>query len=317
MQTSVKELHLKRIKMWDASISNHKKYIDSQTGIFSDIFVEERACPVCSSHNELEMFYKEGGRYVQCKQCTMVYLNPVFKDTYLNEYYKNNHAVQSEVVESDESFYAKLYNQGLNSVLKINPSADSILDIGCSSGAFLNIAKKRGLETHGIELNNAESEAAKKKGHKVYSRPLEELEFDRKFNIVSMWDVFEHLKNGAFYLNFIKNMLTDKGLIFLQIPSSDSLAARILRESCNMFDGLEHVNLYGVKTINQLAKACGLRILSLETVISEIGVINNYLGFQDPYLGTIDNKKNIFNLIDEHDLHKNLLGYKMQLVLGL
>ena len=51
-----------------------------------------------------------------------------------------------------------------------------------------------------------------------------------------MWDVFEHIKNPHKILSEIKKRLNKKGLIFIQIPNSDSIAAKVLREKCNMFD---------------------------------------------------------------------------------
>jgi len=317
MKQIVRELHEKRIKMWNASISNHAKYINPTTGIFSKEYTENRPCPVCKSTNELEMFYKEGGRYVKCQDCTMVYLNPVFKDASIQDYYECNHTEQSEVVESDtDNFYINLYNGGLDNIQSFVPSASNVLDIGCSAGTFLDLAKKRKLSTFGIELNQMEYELAKAKKHNVYNKLLEEINFDNKFDAISMWDVFEHIKDGQFYLNYMKELLSDKGVIFLQIPSSDALAAKMLRENCNMYDGLEHVNLYGVSTIKKIANECGLKVLSLKTVISEIGVINNYLNYEDPYLGSTTNKEFIPNLIDENKIHENLMGYKIQIILG-
>lgn len=317
MSQIVKELHEKRMKMWDESIANHKKYIDSETGIFKDKYTEDRTCPVCKSHNELEMFYKEGGIYVKCQECSMVYLNPVFKDSAIKEYYENNHSEQSEIVESDlDGFYIKIYDEGLDDIQNLLPTISNILDIGCSSGMFLDLAKNRKINTFGIELNESEYILAKNKGHGIYNKLLEDIDFNKKFNAITMWDVFEHIKDGEFYLNNMKKLLSNDGVIFLQIPSSDSLAAKILRDKCNMYDGLEHVNLYGVDTIVKLANKCGLEVISLKTVISEIGVINNYLNYEDPYLGGTTNKEFIPNLIDENKIHKSLQGYKLQVLLG-
>lgn len=318
MSQTVRELHEKRMKMWDESILNHKKYIDPETGIFLDKYTEKRACPVCNSTNELEIFFKEGGRYVKCQDCSMVYLNPVFRDFAIKDYYESNHSEQSEVVETDtDNFYVNIYNNGLDDIHKIIPKISKILDIGCSSGSFLDLAKKRGLNTYGVELNQTEYEFAKEKGHTVHNELLENINFEEKFDLVTLWDVFEHLINGEFYLNEIKNVLSEDGVIFLQIPSSDSLASKILREQCNMYDGLEHVNLYGVENIKMLANKCGLKVLSLKTVISEIGVINNYLNYENPYLGSTTNKEFIPNLIDENKIHETLQGYKLQVILGI
>jgi len=313
---TVKELHEKRMKMWDESIENHKKYIDSHTGLFSDKFTRIRTCPVCGSKNYTPIFSKEGGTYVKCKDCTMVYLNPVFTDEAIIDYYQTNHTEQSEVVESDtDNFYTVIYNGGLQTIKQNNPNIFKVLDIGCSSGTFLDLAKQQNLSTYGVELNKAEFEFVKKKGHTVFNELLENLSFDTKFDAITMWDVFEHIVDGEFYLNTMKNLLTENGVIFLQIPSSDSLAAKILQEHCNMYDGLEHVNLYGVETIKRLAKKCDLEVLNIKTVISEIGVINNFLNYENPYLGNTTNKEFIPNIIDEEKLHETLQGYKLQVIL--
>ena len=313
---TVKELHEKRMKMWDESIENHKKYIDSNTGLFLDKFTKIRTCPVCDGKSYTSIFSKEGGTYVKCQDCTMVYLNPVFTDEAIIDYYQTNHTEQSEVVESDtDNFYTVIYNGGLQTIKQNNPNIFKVLDIGCSSGTFLDLAKQQNLSTYGVELNKAEFEFVKKKGHTVFNELLENLSFDTKFDAITMWDVFEHIVDGEFYLNTMKNLLTENGVIFLQIPSSDSLAAKILQEHCNMYDGLEHVNLYGVETIKRLAKKCDLEVLNIKTVISEIGVINNFLNYENPYLGNTTNKEFIPNLIDEKSIHETLQGYKLQVTL--
>ena len=317
MSQTVKELHEKRMKMWDESIENHKKYLDSNTGMFLDKHTKNRVCPVCDSSDEIEIFTKEGGRYVKCNDCSMVYLNPVFTDAAIKDYYESNHTEQSEVVESDtDNFYVNIYNGGLDNIQKESSSIKNLLDIGCSSGTFLDLAKKRDFNTFGVELNQTEYKFAKAKGHNVHNDLLENINFEEKFDVVTLWDVFEHLIDGEFYLNEIQKVLSDDGVIFLQVPSSDALAAKILREHCNMYDGLEHVNLYGVKTIEMLANKCNLEVLSLKTVISEIGVINNYLNYENPYLGNTTNKEFIPNLIDDKKIHESLQGYKLQVILG-
>ena len=55
-----------------------------------------------------------------------------------------------------------------------------------------------------------------------------------------------------------------------------------------------------------------LRPKDIETIISEIGVVNNFLDFNDPYLGKTKNTNKLFDLIDEESMHKKKLGYKFQ-----
>ena len=115
---SAKEIHESREKMWDSSIAYHKKYINSTTGLFDEKYLERRVCPVCESNQQRFLFTKEGGQYVKCVVCEMVYLNPVFTDAALNDFYTNNHNVQAEIVENDSPFYNKIYGLGLKMALK-------------------------------------------------------------------------------------------------------------------------------------------------------------------------------------------------------
>lgn len=311
-----RDLHEKRAKLWNASLASHEKYIDPETGLFDTKFVETRVCPACSSSESVLMFHKAGGSYVGCEDCRMVFLNPVLTDEALREHYATNHGVQAEIVEEDSGFYTRIYERGLQLIAKETDRRGLIFDFGCSAGFFLDVAKRTGWQgTWGVELNRSEFDAAKQKGHTVYNQPIEQLEFDGRFDAITLWDAFEHLKDGAFFLRLFKGLLADDGVLFLQIPNSSALAARIMQEKCNMFDGLEHVNLYGPETIRRLASDNGYETRQIETVISEFGVLNNFVHYEDAYRGDQAVPSELLGILDEDTLHRHLLGYKIQIVL--
>lgn len=307
-----KNIHKERLKMHNTNIQHRLQYFDPQTNAFYEELLEKRLCPTCNQADEQFLFIKDGGSYVKCKNCEMIYLNPVFKDEHLEKHYRKNTAMQGEIVANDSKFYTFIYTKGLDAIQKIVQNG-SIFDIGCSAGGFLDIAKSKGWKTYGVELNEKEAAFTQTKGHIVYNDLLSNLKIE-KMNVITLWDVFEHLKDGKAYLKQMKEMLSQDGVIFLQIPSADALAAKILQEKCNMFDGIEHVNIYSFKSIKKLAQDCGFEIVHHETVISEIGVINNYLNYDNPYFGDTTNTKTLLGF-DEEWLHNQKLGYKMQLVL--
>jgi SAM-dependent methyltransferase len=307
-----REMHLKRKAMWDASMDNHQRYLDPETQLFADAHVEERTCPACDSSEHRFLFNKSGGSYVACNQCKMVYLNPVFKDDVLENYYRNNHQLQGETVAADIEFYAKLYRKGLDSVEQQLGGIGRILDVGCSTGSFLDIAKTAGWTCYGLELNQTEAKIAKAKGHATQEAVLSKAIFAEKFDAITLWDVFEHIKDGYSFLKEAREFLRPSGVVFVQSPSRDALAARILQAQCNMFDGLEHVNLYGIGSLKKLCDRSGYEVVSYETVIGEVGVINNHLEYEDPYLGYSKNAQNLLGAIDETWIHKQKIGYKFQ-----
>jgi hypothetical protein len=152
-------------------------------------------------------------------------------------------------------------------------------------------------------------------GHTIFSERLEDMKLDKKFNAITLWDVFEHIVEGKPYLKLLGKLLDKDGVVFMQIPNSDSLAARIMREKCNMFHTLAHVSLYNPKTIQLMAKKSGFEIVHMETVISEIAVIENFLQYEDPYFGATQFTGKLLNFISADEIHKHKLGYKMQIVM--
>ena len=68
-------------------------------------------------------------------------------------------------------------------------------------------------------------------------------------------------------------------------------------------------------TVQKVAERAGYSVLHMETVISEIPIMQNFLSYEDPYLGAAAHNGKVLGLIDEEMLHKNLLGYKMQAVM--
>lgn len=310
------EIHKTRELYWERDMISHSRFINETTGYFEGQYVEERACPVCDSDSSRLLFLKAGGVHVQCKSCEMVYLNPVFTDEALTKFYQENHTGQSEMVDDDVEFYSAIYSQGLDIVKKINSTIRNVLDYGCSGGFFLDIAKNAGIENcFGMELNKIEADISKSKGHSVHNGLLETNPFTEKFDLITLWDVFEHIKDGKSYLKKFYEILSDDGLLFIQVPNAMSLAARIMQEHSNVYDGLEHVNLYSPETLKLIADKAGFKVVEIQTVIPEMNVLNNYLNYENGYTGGREATNNLLGFISEDDLHKHHLGYKVQAVL--
>jgi 2-polyprenyl-3-methyl-5-hydroxy-6-metoxy-1,4-benzoquinol methylase len=309
-----KDLHESRKESYLLVNEYHKKFISPSTGRLFDHLKEDRICPVCGSNSAVHILDKSASSYYKCSDCTMVYLNPMMNEQATIDYYTNLNTGQGDVVASDSKFYTEIYSMGLDSIQEYK-SSGKILDIGCSTGFFLDIAKNRGWETVGIELGIEEASKAQLKGHVVHKETIEKIPESEMFDVVTMWDVLEHIPDGIDQLKKINQHLNNKGILFFQIPNSDALAAKIMRSECRMFDGLEHTNLYNPKTIIMLAEKSGFLVRNIRSVISEIAVMNNFLDYQNPYFGNSQYSNNLLNLLDEDFIHSNKIGYKLQVTL--
>ncbi len=308
------QLHEKRKKSYQLVDDYHKKFIDVNTGrLYANLKVD-RSCPVCNSNSATFFLNKSASSYFKCNDCSMVYLNPIMSPDATVDYYTNLNTGQGEIVSSDSKFYREIYSMGLESIEKLKKHGE-LLDIGCSTGFFLDIAKERGWNTSGLELGIEEASVAENKGHTIHKHSIDNLDSGKLFDAITMWDVLEHIPDGIDQLIKIKDHLNHKGILFFQIPNSDSLAAKVLRKECRMFDGLEHTNLYNPSTVRQIAATCGFIVKDMRSVISEIAVLNNYLDYSDPYFGNSKYDDKVLGLLDDNFIHSNLIGYKLQVTL--
>lgn len=101
-----------------------------------------------------------------------------------------------------------------------------LLDIGCGPGSFLHHASKLGYNVSGIDFNKRDIEIGKAKFGfiNLYSMSLEEFIIDRpneKFDVVTFFEVLEHLENPVEFISLVKKITKSGGYIALSVPNRD------------------------------------------------------------------------------------------------
>jgi SAM-dependent methyltransferase len=101
-----------------------------------------------------------------------------------------------------------------------------VLDLGCGSGAFLDAARARGLETHGTELNPAAAEVCRQKGHRVYGVEAESLAREtevRDWDLVTLFQVLEHVAHPVTFLRQITRWVRPGGYVVVGVPNEEGI----------------------------------------------------------------------------------------------
>lgn len=293
-------------------------YIDSFLAALDPIADHERVpCPTCNHLPAAPLFTKHKGEYAHCPNCEHIFLlNPLISRKLIS-FYTNYPTSSLEWHQNESEFYRRIYQRGIK-LLRPHCVGPRLLDIGCSSGYFLSIAAQEGFEAFGIEPNAQEARYALTNGIKVIGSTIDDLSHDEEcFDVITLWDVLEHIREPVRYVDNLRLLLRNQGLVFVQVPTSDSLAARILRDDCNMFDGIEHLTLFSAKSLDIAFNKAGFTCIAKHSVISEIHAITNYLSYQaDSYLGApISPFKAEF--LNADSLESSGLGYKIQAVYRL
>lgn len=107
----------------------------------------------------------------------------------------------------------------------LNDSRGKVFDIGCGTGNFLYFAKKKGWDVFGIDFDRNAVNTAKN----ILSLPnieqatLEEYVNARrgngeKYDLVTFFDVFEHIDSHIQFINLVKKILTPRGYLAMSMP---------------------------------------------------------------------------------------------------
>jgi SAM-dependent methyltransferase len=105
-----------------------------------------------------------------------------------------------------------------------------VLDVGASSGAWLEVAQDAGMQATGVELGEATAASARGRGLDVRTGTLEQalpgLEGER-FDLITFWDVLEHLRDPRHELALAQRLLVPGGRVAASFPNVEGLYPRL------------------------------------------------------------------------------------------
>jgi len=136
-----------------------------------------------------------------------------------------------------------------------------VLEIGSSTGIFLEIFKEKGFEVFGVESSRSAVEA-KKKGIKVYRDYFEKLNLPRNyFDLVLLNHTLEHMDDPVLVLKKVNTLLKKGGILFVDVPNAGSLSAKIMGDSWPFRLPSEHKWQFTKQSILKLFSKTGFKVL--------------------------------------------------------
>ena len=138
-----------------------------------------------------------------------------------------------------------------------------VLDVGCGTGAFLDLARGRGFETFGLELNPTAAEAAREKGHQLFSFDLAGLaawESHRRFDLITIFQVLEHVSNPLGVVRDALRLLRPQGCLALGVPH-EKFISRLCPWDPHQWPP-HHVTRWRRRDLPALGRRCGLEVVS-------------------------------------------------------
>ena len=232
-----------------------------------------------------------------------------YTDEFYTGEYKNFNDSSLEVQVQDNDFFEgkwqDIYENFLEIKKKINKKT-SILDIGCGWAQALLFFKKKGLECYGFDPAIEAVQYGCKKGLNIKHAGLDGMDVfeGKKFDIVTMFNVLEHLADPVKALKQIKKILKPKGVLVVDVPNEFNdfqLAGRDIHNLKNWWIAPpNHLNYFSKDSLVKL-----LESLSFSSKICESSFpLEMFLLFGDNY---VTNRKL------GSECHKKRVNFEMNL----
>jgi len=202
-------------------------------GVVARTIMAESGCSLCGGSSLLR-YSRPRFNIRQCVDCRLVFRDNRPTPAETREMYDDPRYVESDLFANWRTDYNAdspevVMFQGALNRLEQRIQRGSLLDVGCSKGLFLHLARQRGWTVRGIEVSQSAAEYARREFDlDVFTGTLEEAALpDASVDVVTMWDLIEHLEDPLSTLRETCRILKPGGLILILTPNYGSLITMV------------------------------------------------------------------------------------------
>ncbi len=238
--------------------------------IFPHIIIEMTnfLCPLCRSQEMKGVFVKDGYPIVQCVTCGLQSVHPMPTSEEIVTHYQRAAYFHGEKEQGYREYTAMrkallpLFQRRMAQIDERFPQRGRLLDFGCAAGYFLEVAQAHGWEVAGVELSAEMAERARAQTHAPVARELDELEGG--FDVITLWEVVEHLPRPVETLAALRRRLRPGGLLMLSTPNTGHWQA--LREPA-AWEGYRppsHLVFFTAETLSRALEQAGFQEVTVQ-----------------------------------------------------
>lgn len=239
-------------------------------------------CPLCGQDaNQFRDWFEDGSvKVAECGACHFKFLNPYVSPESMVEIYSSAESMTraneklSRYYENFETSETKKYFEYCVDVLGALTPPGELLDIGCGRGKFLQVAREAGWKVTGLEPAKEHADyASRVQGFNVLNTSIEQAFLHQEsFDVVTLWDVIEHVENPKEVLRKVESWLKPGGFLLVATPNHESLlnslakgifflSGRSVRKPLEFFFVPEHVLYFTPSTLRKLIRESGFELI--------------------------------------------------------
>ena len=205
-------------------------------------------------------------RIVRCNTCGLVRSDPIADPAALAELYRRSTFEYADEIDNLRGTYGRY----LRKLETFGARKGSLLEIGCGNGFLLEEALFQGYaQVRGVEPSaEAVSKAPPSLRDRISCDIMHPGLFaSEMFDVVCLFQVFDHLPDPVAVLDACLHVLKPGGLLLLLNHNIDALSARLLKARSPIID-IEHTYFYTPRTLTRLVAGHGFYVKKSGTVIN-------------------------------------------------
>jgi 2-polyprenyl-3-methyl-5-hydroxy-6-metoxy-1,4-benzoquinol methylase len=223
---------------------------------------------------------------VECLECGLVYADPRYNSGEILSKYE---AVEDPLYVEEREGRVLTFERHLRPLEKIAPPGNGrrLLDVGCHVGVFVEIAARHGWDAWGVEPSHWAAAQAQQAGLQVVEGTLSTVGFeDASFDVITMWDVIEHVECPSTEVRQAFRLLKPGGVLAVHTMDMDSLFARLMGRRWPWLMEM-HIYYFSRRTLAALLEKAGLRVISVHTQgrYLRLGYLSTRVAALSPALG--------------------------------
>jgi len=229
------------------------------------------ACPVCGQEGAPELLRapdrfhgrKEQYTLLRCPACSLAWLANPPKPAEMHKHYTE--AYDRLISAAGQNSPGRWRDR--NAALAPHKQSGVLLDLGCSSGTFLQTLSGKDWELVGIEMSAESAKQARaKSGANVFVGDILDAQFPpESFDVITCFDVLEHVYEPLQVMEKVGEWLKPGGIFYVLVPNIDSAEAKVFKTYWHGLEMPRHLSHFSPPSLRNLAKLVGLSEVSLET----------------------------------------------------
>jgi SAM-dependent methyltransferase len=254
----------------------------------------DATCLICGSARTVLRYRITRFDVMKCSDCTQIFLHPLPSPDEIRTLFESLYTTGDGSVPELKDYYGfcfddepgnplvQQYELWLDKIERIRPPG-RVLDVGCGTGLFLSVARRRGWQPFGVDESlEATNHARNHFGLDPWVGEFASFaDNGERFDLVTGWDVIEHSRDPVDLVRSVRRCLAPDGLLSLSTPNQRSILDLIAGPLYHLSGGRitgplekfyieQHFLYFTPDTLTSCLERAGLAVVRLDLELTDL-----------------------------------------------